>query len=232
VCYKRNIAIFAYWHNVQLLINIYNMKKRTLMFLAGLLMVLSASAQVDVSQYYLVNSGFDTDFDYKSGATNVVKEEIKEVDGWTADLTATYTIVGTYEYGFAGTFNTAKVPSTGYNGSVGGGLAISTGWDQTFLFYQTVTLPAGTYTVNVPTYNGCNVTAATSQVAWIPNSGTSVKSSVTSYKANSWTLDKITFTLTKTTTGKIQFGMMAAAGGSANSAKLLVDYVQIMGENM
>ena len=49
------------------------------MFLASLLMVLSASAQVDVSQYYLVNSGFDTDFDYKSGATNVVKEEIKEV---------------------------------------------------------------------------------------------------------------------------------------------------------
>ena len=78
---------------MQILINIYIMKKRTLMFLASLLMVLSASAQVDVSQYYLVNSGFDTDFDYKSGATNVVKEEIKEVDGWTADLTATYTIV-------------------------------------------------------------------------------------------------------------------------------------------
>jgi len=202
------------------------------MFLAGLLMMISASAQVDVSQYYLVNSGFDTDFDYKSGATTAVKEEIKEVDGWTADLTATYTIVGTYEYGFAGTFNTAKVPSAGYDGGKGGGLAISTGWDQTFLFYQTVTLPAGTYTVNVPTYNGCDVTAATSQLAWIPASGTSVKSSVTSYKANSWTLDKITFTLTKTTTGKIQFGMKAASGGSANSAKLLVDYVQIMGENM
>ena len=229
---KRNIAIFAYWHNVHQLTNIYIMKKRTLMFLAGLLMMISASAQVDVSQYYLVNSGFDTDFDYKSGATTAVKEEIKEVDGWTADLTATYTIVGTYEYGFAGTFNTAKVPSAGYDGGKGGGLAISTGWDQTFLFYQAVTLPAGTYTVNVPTYNGCSVTAATSQLAWIPASGTSVKSSVTSYKANSWTLDKITFTLTKTTTGKIQFGMKAASGGSANSAKLVVDYVQIMGENM
>ena len=202
------------------------------MFLAGLLMMISSSAQVDVSQYYLVNSGFDTDFDYKSGQTTVVAEEIKEVDGWTADLTATYTIVGTYEYGFAGTFNTAKVPSASYDGGEGGGLAISTGWDQTFLFYQTVTLPAGTYTVNVPTYNGCSVTAATSQLAWIPASGTSVKSSVTSYKANSWTLDKITFTLTKTTTGKIQFGMKAASGGSANSAKLVVDYVQIMGENM
>ena len=28
--YKRNIAIFAYWHSVQILINIYIMKKRTL----------------------------------------------------------------------------------------------------------------------------------------------------------------------------------------------------------
>ena len=195
-----------------------------------LLTALCASAQTDITKYYLVNAGFDDNFDYKSGQTNNVEEEIKTVEGWTANLSATYTIVGTYEFGFKGKFNNASVPATGYDDEAGGGLAISTGWEQTFIFYQTVTLPAGNYTVNVPTYNGSSVTAATSQVAWIPNSGTTTQSSISSYKANSWTLDQITFTLTKTTTGKIQFGMKAA--GSVNSAKLVVDYVQLLGENM
>lgn len=193
---------------------------------------LASYAQVDLSKYLLQNYGFDQDFDYKASQSNEVTQEIKDVKGWTANLSANYTIVGTYEYGFKGTFNTATVPAKGYNGEAGGGLAISTGWEQTFLFSQEVTLPAGTYTINAPTYNGSNVTAATSQLAWIPNAGTSKKSTVTSYSANTWTLDKITFTLNTTTKGKIQFGMKAAAGGSANTAKLVVDYVQILGENV
>lgn len=196
-------------------------------------MVLCVNAQqLDITKYYLSNYGFDENFDYTAGQYTTVAKEIKEVQGWTADLSAGYTIVGTYEFGFLGTYNNATVPSTGYDGETGGGLAISTGWEQTFIFYQTVTLPAGTYTVNVPTYNGSEKTAATSQVAWVPSSGSKVASKVTSYPIGTWTLDQITFTLTKTTTGKIQFGMKAAANGSANSAKLLVDYVQLLGEDM
>ena len=197
-----------------------------------MLMAVCAGAQTDVSKYFLSNYGFDDNFDYVAGATNNVAQELKEVEGWTADLSADYTIVGTYEFGFKGVFNGASVPAKGYDGEAGGGLAISTGWEQTFLFYQTVTLPAGTYTINVPTYNGSDVKPATSQLAWIPTNGTATRSNITSYPAREWTLDQITFTLTKTTTGKIQFGMKAAAGGSANTAKFVVDYVQILVENM
>jgi len=206
--------------------------KKLLLINALTLVTACAIAQTDITQYYLDNYGFDENFNYTSGQTNDVKEEIKEIEGWTADLSANYTIVGIYEYGFKGVFNTASVPASGYEGSTGGGLAVSTGWEQTFLFYQSVTLPAGTYTLSVPTYNGSSVEAAISQVAWIPSSGTAVKSKLTSYKAKSWTLDQITFTLSKTTTGKIQFGMKAAAGGSSNSAKLFVDYVQLTGKDM
>ena len=206
--------------------------KKLLLINALTLVTACAIAQTDITQYYLDNYGFDENFNYTSGQTNDVKEEIKEIEGWTADLSANYTIVGVYEYGFKGVFNTASVPASGYEGSTGGGLAVSTGWEQTFLFYQSVTLPAGTYTLSVPTYNGSSVEAAISQVAWIPSSGTAVKSKLTSYKAKSWTLDQITFTLSKTTTGKIQFGMKAAAGGSSNSAKLFVDYVQLTGKDM
>lgn len=197
-----------------------------------MLVTAGAFAQTDITKYYLENAGFDSRFDYTAEQTNNVTQELKEVDGWTSSLSANYTIVGTYEFGFKGIFNTATVPATGYDGEPGGGLAISTGWEQTFLFFQTVTLPAGTYTINVPTYNGSNVTAATSQVAWIPASGTAVRSTLSSYPAKEWTLDKITFTLTKATKGKIQFGMKAAPNGSANSAKLVVDYVQLLGQDM
>lgn len=193
---------------------------------------LCTHAQIDITKYYLENYGFDDNFDYTAGQTTNVAEEIKTVKGWTSTLSATYTIVGTYEFGFKGVFNTATLPETGYDGEAGGGLAFSTGWEQTFKFSQSVYLPAGTYTLRVPTYNGSNVTAATSQVAWVPSSGTAVTSTRTSYKAKSWTVDEITFTLTKRTKGNIQFGMKAASGGSVNSAKLIVDYVQLLGTDL
>lgn len=199
-----------------------------IMLLVGILV----HAQTDVSKYYLTNYDFNQYFDYTASQSTAVVQELLDVKGWTSELTANYTIVGTYEYGFSGTFNGASVPAAGYDGNTGGGLAISTGWEQTFAFYQTVTLPAGTYTLNVPTYNGGSATPAESQVAWVPASGTSVKSTVKSYSVGKWTLDKITFTLTKTTTGQIRFGMKATEGGSANSAKLVVDYVQLVGEDM
>lgn len=209
------------------------MKKRTWSIICLLLMAQMAIGQTDITEYFIQNSGFDESFDYRAGQTNQVAQEILEVKDWTANVSADYTIVGTYEFGFKGTFNTAVVPAKGYDGEAGGGLAVSTGWEQTFVFYQTVTLPAGTYTLRVPTYNGSSSqTAATSQVAWVPTSGTAVRSKVNAYPTLAWTLDQITFTLTKKTTGKIQFGMKAPAGGSGNAAKLVVDYVQLVGDNL
>lgn len=206
--------------------------KKVLTLFVSLCCTLLASAQTDVTKYFLSNYGFDTGINYPKSSSTAVAQELLEVEGWTAELSANYTIVGTYEFGTAAKFNGASVPSKGFDGEAGAGIAISTGWDQTFKFFQTVTLPAGTYTVTAPSYNGCAVNAATSLLAWIPNSGTSVSSKVTSYAANAWTEDKITFTLTKTTTGKIQFGMKAASGGSANSAKIVIDYIKIVGENI
>ncbi len=193
---------------------------------------LTAQGQTDVTKYFLENPNFETNYNYLAGETKVVSQELLAIDGWTSDLSANYTIAGVYEFGFAGQFNTASVPEKGYDGENGAGLAISTGWEQTFKFYQTVTLPAGTYTVTAPTYNGSSVTAATSLLSWIPNSGTAVSSSKKSFATEAWTLDQISFTLTATTTGKIQIGMKAAAGGSGNTAKLVIDYVKIMAENM
>ena len=208
-----------------------NMKKALLLFWMGLTS-LGGWAQDDVTRYYLTNYGFDSDFDYTASQRVAVAQEIREIPGWTANLSADYTVTGVYEFGFGGTFNGTSVPATGADGEAGGALALSTGWEQTFCYTQTVTLPAGTYTFSAVTYNAKGVTGGTSLLAWIPNSGTSVTSTLKSYPSRTWKEDKITFTLTRSTVGKLQIGYKAAAGGSANSANLLIDYVKLTGENM
>ena len=211
----------------------HNRFKTSLLALLALLsggQLLAQSA--DITKYYLQNYGFDTDFDYPATSSATVSQEILDIPGWTANLSADYTITGIYEFGFKGKFNNGTVPTQGYDNEPGGALALSTGWEQTFCYYQTVTLPAGTYTLTAPTYNGKSVTGGTSLLSWIPNSGTAVTSTVKSYPSKQWTLDEITFTLSRQTTGKLQIGYKAAAGGSDSSANLLIDYVRLSGENM
>ncbi len=206
--------------------------RTALTVLTILLTGMGALAQSDVTRFFLKNYGFDSDFDYPASSTANVSQEILEIKEWTPQLSADYTITGVYEFGFKGKYNNATVPAKGYEGEAGGGLALSTGWEQTFCYYQTVTLPAGTYTINVPTYNGKTVSGGISQLSWIPSSGSAVTSTLKSYPSMKWTLDHITFTLTKQTTGKLQIGYKAVAGGSANTANLLIDYVQMMAKDM
>ena len=147
------------------------MKKRNVFLFCAALLAVSAQAQTDVSKYYLTNYGFDSDFNYPASSKATVEKEINDIKGWTPQLSADYTITGVYEFGFQGKYNGATVPAKGYDGEGGGGLALSTGWEQTFCYSQTITLPKGTYTIKVPTYNGKAATAGISQLAWIPTSG-------------------------------------------------------------
>ena len=96
------------------------MKKKTTTLLMMLLMSLTMTAQTDVSQYFLDNYGFDSDFDYDKTSTQTVAQEIKTIPGWNQDFTMNYTITGVYEFGFGGKFNGATVPATGYDGEAGG----------------------------------------------------------------------------------------------------------------
>ncbi|MDY3669669.1 MAG: hypothetical protein SO050_00770, partial [Prevotella sp.] len=64
-----------------------------------LLVGILVHAQTDVSKYYLANYDFNQYFDYTASQSTAVAQELLDVKGWTADLSANYTIVGTYEYG-------------------------------------------------------------------------------------------------------------------------------------
>ena len=184
-------------------------------------------ADTDVTELFLENWGFDTELNYGVEATGNVVKEIKQVPGWTQDHDVDYTIVGTYAFGTKKTFNgSGRIPATGYDGSAGC-LALSTGWGVSLLYSQEVTLPNGSYYLSAAWYNGSDKTAGKSQLAWIPASGTGATSKVSSFPLNKWTTEKVTFTLTSQTSGKVQLGLQAVDGGSANTAKVVLDYVKI-----
>lgn len=196
----------------------------------------NSHADIDISDLYLQNAGFDnTDyFDYKKQDNGNVAQEILPIHGWAKDIGVDYTVTGVYETGTGKTFNTyGKIPSQGYDGSQGGCLALSTGWDQAMRYYQSASLPSGRYKLQSAFYNGSNTDSGSSLLGWIPKEGNPSLSNTTSFATNRWTLDEVNFTLAKETKGEIQIGFKAVAGGSANSAKVAVDFVKLylVGDN-
>lgn len=208
--------------------NIKSYILRTSLCFMALCASLAGYADTDVSALFLTNWGFDSDFNYEKNASGNVEKEIKQVPGWTQDHNVDYTIVGTYQFGTKKTFNTyGKVPASGYDGSEGC-LALSTGWDVSLVYSQAVSLPTGSYYLSAAWYNNSDKTGGKSRVGWIPDGGTSILSNVSSFPmGGKWTLDKVVFNLTKQTTGKVQIGFLAVSGGSANSAKVVLDYVKL-----
>lgn len=100
----------------------------------------------DITPYYLQNAGFDTGYNYNKSATGNLNNVISEVSGWKNTTRVTYNSTAIIQLGSKKTFNGVSVPATGYDGTDKGGvLALSTGWNDTVRYVQTVKLPAGTY---------------------------------------------------------------------------------------
>ena len=205
-------------------------KLLTLCILAIVAMTAAGQEYYDLTEHYLTNSLFDSEYDYDQTRTGNVAQEMQPVNGWTNDYMMNYTVVGIYQVGSPITYNGASIPVSNANGEKSGGvLALSTGWEQDLKLYQTVTLPAGEYKLVAAYYNGdAQMTAGSSLLAWIPSSGTKVVSNVTSFAVGLWTIDELTFSLKGKRTGKIQIGFKGAPGGSGNSAKIAVDYVKLL----
>ena len=183
----------------------------------------------DISGNYLQNTGFDSNYNYKVGDEGNVAQEILEIDGWTKNISVNYTITGIYQFGTAKTFNGVAVPAKGYDGIADGGcLALSTGWTQSMLYEQQVTLPAGKYGLVSAVYNCGTSTVGTSKMGWVPTKGSSVLSKVDEFPLQTWITDTVWFEITASTTGNIQIGYQAGGKGSDNSAKIVVDFVKLL----
>ena len=214
--------------------------KQTTLVMALALFILSgitAWAQNDVTSTYLLNSNFDTSCNYKAGdaAANLptsddgtkvleVPNWIKQSEGWTAGAT--------FEYGYAGTLNApGPIPSTAADGTTTGSdhgaLGICAAWTGTVLYYQAVTLPAGSYKLSYNAYNSGPAAYSASLVGFVPVQGQGVLSALTSFTQNQWTTDEINFTLDTETTGKIQIGIAAQDAGSGSHGRIFFDNLQL-----
>lgn len=211
------------------------MMNKILLFVFGCLVtsgaVFSVTAQTVVTDQYLTNAGFDTNFNYDATTTgNVAGDIINNVSGWTKDIGATYTVAGTFAYGSGATFNNSSaIPSSGYLGSTGGGLALTTGWGTVLKYSQSVTLPSGKYSIASAYYNAGTSSDGSSIVGWVPEGVEELAiSAINSFPVGTWITDTITFYVLEDVEGKIQVGFQSKEGaGSSSHAKILIDYIHL-----
>ena len=207
-----------------------NMKRR-LFFLLCLAAGLTGAAQTDISGYFLENNGFDQEFNYGSDLRgNISGDIIQDIYGWVNETTSTYTVAGTFAYNNQLTFNgSSALPSSGYEGSQGGALGLTTGWGMQLVYSQNVSLPKGRYRLCAAYYNVGTATAGSSLLAWIPEDGEAAVSTVKSFPVRTWETDTVSFTVTESAAGAVRIGFEAISGvGSGSNAKILVDYVKLL----
>lgn len=186
---------------------------------------------VVITQNYLVNQTFDIAPNFLVADTGNIATagggaNVLEVLGWTRNYGSNSTVAATFEYGTAKTMNGATPPTTDADGaSVGASLGIQPAYGNSVFYSQAVTLPAGSYKISYKTYNAsASVTANTSLVGFVPDSGSPAMSTLVNFPIGVWTSDEITFTLAAETTGTIQVGVLAAGGGSGSNPRLFFDH--------
>lgn len=205
------------------------MKKYNKLFaiLFAVLGVQTLSAQTDVTSTYLTNAGFDDKSGWITG--NIQQATAHAATNWVATSSGdTWWYGGAVGYGSLLTINSVTAPATNPEGAVeGGALGLSAGWGCIMKYTQEVTLPAGVYTLSYKAYNANTAaTQANNYIGFISSSVTAY-GKTTSFTANTWVEESVSFALTTETQGNISVGIGAISGGSGANAKLFVDGVTL-----
>jgi hypothetical protein len=190
----------------------------------------------DVTDTYLTNAGFDDESSFATADVAGAKDinKMQSVSGWSAFTDAAgWVASATVPVGSTINVNGVTAPTKKMDGTVSGGvLGLAIGWGCNIGYTQSVTLSAGFYTLKYAAYNA-NTSAtgiATNLFGFVPDEGTAIYGSETTFKSSTWTSEEIAFELTSETSGKISVGYQSLSGigmSSAKSAKLFVDYVQL-----
>lgn len=191
-------------------------------------------AQTDVTSSYITNPGFENSTGETgniAGGDNQTSSKDYTDTGWKNTGTAKWSCSAVLDYS-SGQIAGASAPSADNAGDTGNALGISVGWSGTVTYQSanSFTLPAGTYTLKVNTYNANTATQYKSLFGFIANNGTSYLSTKTSFTASEWTYDVVTFTLEEETEGVVQIGGTAVSGGSGSNAKLFYDNITLTKE--
>ncbi|WP_340112443.1 glycosyl hydrolase [Maribellus mangrovi] len=212
------------------------MKERLFFTLIGLISLMPVFAQQDITDTFLTNAGFNSNFNYPIGYTGSVTSTnpgtMRSVTGWTSGPVIDWSVTGTYEYGWTGRFNDAAVPTSGYDEATGpgeGALGLSVGWGNSLYYTQNVTLPAGIYAIEFAMCLRGGNSIQNNLTGWVPNSGTAVLSPIRTVDTDDWVIGTVEFTLSEETVGKIRIGMQANGGATSTAmARMFIDDVKLI----
>lgn len=197
-------------------------------------------ANADFSEGTLVTEGTTT-YDYDMSSNGVEMYGLQAVSGWTANEPSDNTVGSTtrdenaragglFAYGSGAWLGSSSyaAPSAGPDGSTeGNALGLVTVWSSTSIYASdTITLPAGYYTVTIPVYNSAGTGSITNYTGFVSTDGTTSYASSTTYTVGEWTTETIEFLLSEATEGQFQFGF-SSSNGSGSSPHLFYDGVTV-----
>jgi hypothetical protein len=210
------------------------MRKKLLslgLFIA-ILAVFQIQAQTDVTSTYLTNANFETSPTMTIGGTQPTDNYMYTISGWTSNLTGaqTYKKLETVPYSTALTALGVTSPANGSSVASNNSylLGIKTHWQSgPNYLQQTITLPAGKYSLKWDSYvmqlvaNGlsyCGVVIGSTPI-YLP-----LADALTTWKNNT-----LNFTLTSSQSVIVRFGYDKNANtGSTSSPVLFIDNVQLL----
>ena len=218
--------------------------KRKLLFAVAALLGMTVSAQnIDVTDQYLDNAGFDTSDDFiTTGVCTYDKDvagngadgsSLMSVTAWTAGASGDAKAGAAFGFG-SDAFLTGtgyRVPSVNSDGNAeGGALGLGGCWDGDAIYTQNLKKPleAGTYTIEVVAYNANsgNATGFGTQKFGIKTASKEYFKATT-WTVQAWTTLSFNITIDEDVDATFYVGGSKVAGGSAASAKIFIDYVKI-----
>lgn len=190
---------------------------------------ISVWAQTDVTSTYLTNAGFD---DCTAETSDVAAKTIKDYssNGWTNANTGSFTTIAVTAYGGGKKVGGSTTPSTKKDGTTVSGktLGIIAGWgDDVKIQSDNITLPAGSYTLTVDHYLTSSTSNYTTSRFGFVTASKSYLVSSTAFTESTWTTETVTFTLTESTTGKIQIGLLGNNNSGSGTPAVFYDDVTL-----
>lgn len=215
--------------------------KRVSVFVTFIIFSFGVCFAADVTFKHLRNADFSAGpivsvdiFAYKASVTNGAVYGPQDVEGWSYAVESGNQSdpdcmgSGVFAYGSSNALqgNGTLPPAAGPDGNPGTCLGFLAIWSCGGYYYQDVMLPAGDYTISVPTYNAGGTSAYTSHIGFVADDG--AKHIIqTIPTVGTWTVLSTSFTLTHETQGKIVLGYVAPGAGSGSVPKLFFDNVTI-----
>lgn len=202
-----------------------------------------AAAQTDLSAFFITNPHFTLDtplpedngictYDYDMAKNNVDYYSMQPVEGWTATsekenarASGVFKVGSNSFLGGKGYYAPKSLSDGSTEGNVLGFVDV---WSAQSQYTQAVTIPAGTYTLEISYYNaGGTGTIEKNLMGFVAQDGTEYFGKNMSFETGKWIKEKITFTLDEETAGEFSMGYKAVNEGSGSMPHLFIEGIAL-----